>query len=202
MDKTFIDDSVTAERPFSRESANPWSTSATLPVSTEEEPDHVLPENREIKGSKAEKTSPTPWDTSATLPVSSEHEVDEAPPEHEAPAPATPKPKAAPKTTKKKGFSTAEHKTAFLHFVRIFSYSTFNDKLLLFAACIASICTGITMPLMNIVFGKAYELSSHSYNLPNLVTGQLVAAFGSLYNPYTYTSHTTADFIHTINKNV
>ncbi|TVY16236.1 ABC transporter BEA3 [Lachnellula arida] len=184
MAKTVVDDSVTAERPFSRESVNPWSTSATLPVPTEEEPDHLSPEDREIKGSKAEKTSPTPWDTSATLPVSEEPEDDEAPPDHEAAAAGTPKPKPAPKTNKKKGFTTAQHKTAFLHFVRIFSYSTFNDKLLLFAACIASICTGVTMPLMNIVFG------------------QLVAAFGSLYDPYTYTSHTKANFIHTINQNV
>ncbi|TVY47366.1 ABC transporter [Lachnellula occidentalis] len=185
MDKALVDDSATADRPLSRDSANPWSTSATLPVSTEEELHHASPENGATKDSKAEKTSPTPWDTSATLPVSPDAEADEAPPEREAAAAAeTPKPKPAPKTTKKKVFSTAEHKTAFLHFVRIFSYSTFNDKLLLFAACIASICTGITMPLMNIVFG------------------QLVAAFGSLYNPYTYTSHTKADFIHTINQNV
>ncbi|TVY37348.1 hypothetical protein LSUB1_G004567 [Lachnellula subtilissima] len=183
MDKFVFDNSVTTDRPLSRESANPWSTSATLPVTPEEEPHHALPDNRAIKGKKAEETSPTPWDTSATLPVSpAEPEDDGVHPEHEATT--TPKPKPAPKTTKKKVFSTAEHKTAFLHFVRIFSYSTFNDKLLLFAACIASICTGITMPLMNIVFG------------------QLVAAFGSLYNPYTYTSHTKANFIHTINQNV
>jgi len=36
---------------------------------------------------------------------------------------------------------------------RIFSFSTWLDRLLLFAAVIASIGAGITMPVMNIIFG-------------------------------------------------
>ena len=103
-----------------------------------------------------QKASPTPWSTSATLPISPDPEDHETTLEPEATA--APKTKEAPKAAKKKTFSTAEHKTAFLHFVRIFSYSTWSDKLLLFVASIASICTGVTLPLMNVVFGKLFEL--------------------------------------------
>lgn len=147
-----VDDSVEGERPSSRESTNPWSTSATLPVSQEIGDDNPSPKNGAGHTIKAEKTSPTPWSTSATLPVSPESETQEAP--SEPPEPPAAELAPAPKPAKKKAFSTAEHKTAFLHFLRIFSYSTWTDKLLLFAAAFASICTGITLPLMNVVFGK------------------------------------------------
>ncbi len=46
---------------------------------------------------------------------------------------------------------------------RILSFSTWTDKLLLFFAVVASICTGITMPLMNIVFGKLSLAMSTTY---------------------------------------
>lgn len=149
-----VDNSAEGERPSSRESTNPWSTSATLPVSQEIEDDNSAPENGAGHTIKAEKTSPTPWSTSATLPVSPESETQEGSSETSEPPAAEPEPAPAPKPAKKKAFSTAEHKTAFLHFLRIFSYSTWTDKLLLFAAAFASICTGITLPLMNVVFGK------------------------------------------------
>jgi hypothetical protein len=137
------------DRPTSPASTtNPWSTSATLPVSSELEPhDHAREaELTALRGEHA--TSPTPWSTSATLPVSPEDESheDEAPAEAEATT-------TAPVEEKKKEFSKAEYQVAFKHFLRIFSYSTWGDRLLLFAACFASICTGVTLPLMNVVFG-------------------------------------------------
>lgn len=42
---------------------------------------------------------------------------------------------------------------------RIFSYSTWSDRLLIALASLASICTGVTMPLMNVVFGEFVFLS-------------------------------------------
>ncbi|OAA65488.1 spermidine/putrescine import ATP-binding protein potA [Niveomyces insectorum RCEF 264] len=47
-------------------------------------------------------------------------------------------------------------KTKWRDFWRIFSYSTWTDRLFMFLASIASICTGITMPLMNVVFGRVF----------------------------------------------
>ncbi|OWP07535.1 ABC transporter [Marssonina coronariae] len=55
--------------------------------------------------------------------------------------------------------------TATLSNYRIFSYSTPKDKGLLLVATVASICTGVTLPIMNVVFAR------------------LVGAFGALYNP-------------------
>lgn len=146
MGQNSVDHSATTDGPSSRELINPTSTSANLPTDSEVEVNHASPQTYEGNDSKREEAVPTPSSTSATLPISQEPEDQETAPEPEA--------TAAPKTPKKKVFSTAEHKTAFLHFVRIFSYSTRGDKLLLFAASVASICTGVTLPLMNVVFGK------------------------------------------------
>ncbi|KAK0119280.1 hypothetical protein ONS95_008128 [Cadophora gregata] len=49
-------------------------------------------------------------------------------------------------------------------FVRIFTYSTYGDRVLLLIATLASICTGVTLPLMNIIFAR------------------LVGTFGKLYS--------------------
>jgi hypothetical protein len=139
------------DRPTSPASTtNPWSTSATLQVPS----DLGIHDQAELTAVREEQaTSPTPWSTSATLPVSPEdgHHEDEAPAEAEATT-------AAPTPEKKKKFSKAEYKVAFKHFLRIFSYSTWGDKLLLFAACFASICTGVTLPIMNVVFGMRFKL--------------------------------------------
>lgn len=43
---------------------------------------------------------------------------------------------------------------------RIFSYSTRNDRLLLAMSAAASILTGVTLPLMNVVFGKSASVLS------------------------------------------
>jgi hypothetical protein len=133
------------DRPTSPASTtNPWSTSATLQVTSE----LGAHDQGDLAVREGHPTSPTPWSTSATLPVSpeDEHHDDEAPAEPEATT-------AEPAPEKKKKFSKAEYQVAFKHFIRIFSYSTWTDKLLLFFACFASICTGITLPLMNVVFG-------------------------------------------------
>ncbi|KAG4433458.1 hypothetical protein IFR05_011062 [Cadophora sp. M221] len=52
----------------------------------------------------------------------------------------------------------------FSSFVRIFTYSTYSDRILLLVATLASICTGVTLPLMNIIFAR------------------LVGTFGKLYS--------------------
>ncbi|KAI9685683.1 MAG: hypothetical protein M1822_004243 [Bathelium mastoideum] len=65
---------------------------------------------------------------------------------------------------------------------RIFSYSTTGDKLLLLIAIVASICTGATLPLMNVVFGH------------------LVGVFNDFYNPES--GRTRDDFTSSINKYV
>lgn len=182
------------ERPTSPASTNPWSTSATLPVSPESEIKHASSGTgtgiRIV--SEDEETSPTPWSTSATLPVTPEPVSNEAPAAAEAAA--TP-----PVEEKKKKFSKAEYSVAFKHFIRIFSYSTWGDRFLLLAASLCSICTGVTLPLMNIVFGISKlpsKLSSEAYK----VVGQLVGAFSAHYNPWS--GETEQMFTATINKNV
>jgi hypothetical protein len=88
----------TDHRPISPESANPWSTSATLPVIQDD-----------LKSTGGDEThSPDPWSTSATLPVSPDTEQE--------PSPAKAEATAAPEQTKNKEFSKAEYKIAFLHF--------------------------------------------------------------------------------------
>ncbi|ERT01099.1 hypothetical protein HMPREF1624_02338 [Sporothrix schenckii ATCC 58251] len=50
----------------------------------------------------------------------------------------------------------AETKTKFRDFWRIFTYSTWADRVLIVLASLASVCTGVTMPLMNVVFGRVF----------------------------------------------
>ncbi|KAK3303119.1 P-loop containing nucleoside triphosphate hydrolase protein [Chaetomium strumarium] len=47
-----------------------------------------------------------------------------------------------------------QYKTALKDFIRIFSFSTWLDKVLLLAAVLTSVGAGVTMPIMNIVFGR------------------------------------------------
>jgi len=101
--------SVMPEEPTSSESQNPWSTSATLPISSEPEVTHRSPE---AGNSSKEGASSTPWSTSATLPVSPEPENNETPIKPTAASAA----EAAPKEEKKK-LSKAEYKVAFKHFL-------------------------------------------------------------------------------------
>lgn len=60
-----------------------------------------------------------------------------------------------PKKTSPFGIK-AETKTKLRDFWRIFSYSTWTDRVLIALASLASICTGVTMPLMNVVFGRVF----------------------------------------------
>ncbi|TGO65030.1 hypothetical protein BCON_0004g00250 [Botryotinia convoluta] len=81
---------------------------------------------------------------------------------------------------KDKYSSQAQNQTSFKDFMRIFSYSTTGDKVVLIIACLAQIGTGVTLPLMNIVFGK------------------LVGNFSDYFVPGTTT--TKAEFTSTINN--
>ncbi|KAF7906504.1 hypothetical protein EAF00_000783 [Botryotinia globosa] len=81
---------------------------------------------------------------------------------------------------KDKYSSQAQNQTSFKDFMRIFSYSTTGDKVVLAVACLAQIGTGVTLPLMNIVFGK------------------LVGNFSDYFVPGTTT--TKAEFTSTINN--
>ncbi|KAG9238824.1 P-loop containing nucleoside triphosphate hydrolase protein [Amylocarpus encephaloides] len=50
--------------------------------------------------------------------------------------------------------SKAKNKTEFKHYFRIFAFSNTLDKVLLLVAAFGQIGVGVTLPLMNIVFGK------------------------------------------------
>ena len=76
--------------------------------------------------------------------------------------------------------SKAENKTAFSDYLRIFTYSTLNDRILLGIAFFAEIATGTTLPLMNIVFGH------------------LVGHFSDYFAPNSTT--TKAQFLHTLSQ--
>jgi hypothetical protein len=43
---------------------------------------------------------------------------------------------------------------------RIFTYSTLSDRIFLFIAALAEIGTGVTLPLMIIIFGKSLKLTT------------------------------------------
>lgn len=90
---------------------------------------------------------------------------------------------------------------------RIFSYAAKDDKLLLFAAASASICTGITLPIMNVVFGTCSMVCARSCLI---APAQLVGAFGAFYssdegegadiftetiNKYVYGSSLSANYV-------
>jgi ABC-type multidrug transport system fused ATPase/permease subunit len=65
--------------------------------------------------------------------------------------------------------SKAENKTTWSDYMRIFTYSTLTDRILLGIAFFAEIATGCTLPLMNIVFG---HLATHfsAYFTPGSTT--------------------------------
>ena len=54
--------------------------------------------------------------------------------------------------------SKADNKATWPNYLRIFTYSTLTDRILLGIAFLAQIATGCTLPLMNIVFG---HLATH-----------------------------------------
>ena len=53
-----------------------------------------------------------------------------------------------------KNAAALEREPTFKDYVRVFSYATTWDVVLMVAAAIASVGAGITMPLMNVVFGR------------------------------------------------
>jgi len=62
--------------------------------------------------------------------------------------------------------ATPEREPTFKDYVRVFSYANRWDIVLMIAAAIASVGAGITMPLMNIIFGKLVG-SFNDYAGPN-----------------------------------
>lgn len=61
---------------------------------------------------------------------------------------------AGKKSSKKDEPKPGERQPQFKDFIRVFSYAKRIDWFLIFAACISSIGSGITLPLMNVIFGK------------------------------------------------
>ncbi|KAL8411164.1 hypothetical protein RB596_000706 [Gaeumannomyces avenae] len=57
-----------------------------------------------------------------------------------------------------------DRKTAFKNYMWIFSHSTWLDRLLMAASVLASICSGVTMPIMNVVFGKVFASFTGYYH--------------------------------------
>ncbi|EMR84457.1 putative abc transporter protein [Botrytis cinerea BcDW1] len=98
---------------------------------------------------------------------------------------------------KDKYSSQAQNQTSFKDFMRIFSYSTSADKLVLTIACLAQIGTGVTLPLMNIVFGKYTFASIENYQLKAML-GKLVGNFSDYFVPGTTT--TKAEFTSSLNN--
>jgi hypothetical protein len=122
----------------------------------------MAPKNRNLDSidSPTSPTSPNEWSTSDNAPLL----LDESAPDEND------KTEDTPKVNTQKAPAVTEFKIALSHFLvsgehrtpmpeltenqRIFSYSTRNDRLLLTFAVMASLFTGITLPLMNVVFGK------------------------------------------------
>jgi ABC-type multidrug transport system fused ATPase/permease subunit len=74
--------------------------------------------------------------------------------------------------------SKAKNKTTFKDYLRIFTYSTLTDRILLGIAFFGQIATGTTLPLMNVVFGH------------------LVGHFSDYFTPGSTT--TKSQFLHTL----
>jgi hypothetical protein len=65
---------------------------------------------------------------------------------------------------------------------RIFTYSTLSDRIFLVLAALAEVGTGVTLPLMNIIFGKSLLCSNihqRIANVPRSSCGQ----FQHIYRP-------------------
>jgi len=89
---------------------------------------------------------------------SASHDHEKGSSSHQSTTPAaatTPAaPPHAPTEKKHPGLLKPEQKTAIKDFARIFSFSTWLDRVALVVATLASIGTGITLPVMNIIFGR------------------------------------------------
>jgi ATP-binding cassette subfamily B (MDR/TAP) protein 1 len=66
---------------------------------------------------------------------------------------------------KDKYSSKVETKVSIWDYARIFTYSTVGDRVLMVAAGITSIGTGVTLPLMNVVF-KQFVDNLNTYSIP------------------------------------
>ncbi|KAH8815279.1 P-loop containing nucleoside triphosphate hydrolase protein [Xylogone sp. PMI_703] len=87
----------------------------------------------------------------------------------------------APNNKKDDAYSSkAESYASFSNFVRVFTYSTLLDRIFLTIATLAEIGTGITLPLLNVVFG------------------QLIGNFNNYFIPGS--GVTKSQFIHALNR--
>jgi hypothetical protein len=71
---------------------------------------------------------------------------------------------------------------------------------LLLGATVASVSTGVMLPLMNVVFGISPLMCAIVLAGSNVVTGKLVGAFSDFYDPNSHESK--GMFIGIINQNV
>ena len=158
----------TLVRPRVKACAPSTSPSTTDGKSTRRLQKQNMSHNFEMHDSSGEATPTSPGSNSASVPLLSDAEeitIDDGD------KPST--------SEEKKPLPSADYKIALSNFLvrssysaslsvltgisqRIFSYSTKNDRLVLLFAASASISTGITLPLMNVVFGKCSRLSTSS----------------------------------------
>lgn len=75
----------------------------------------------------------------------------------------------------------SEREATFKDYLRVFTYATKWDYLLMAGAAVASIGAGITMPLMNVVFGRLIG-SFNSYAGPEDSDAEAQAAFNRVLN--------------------
>ncbi|TAQ89536.1 hypothetical protein B7494_g2142 [Chlorociboria aeruginascens] len=79
--------------------------------------------------------------------------------------------------------SKSQNQTSFSDYLRIFTYSTLMDRIILGMAISAEIGTGVTLPLMNIIFGDLVT-NFTSYFLPDTTTTK--AEFTQSLDKFTY----------------
>src|SRR5271156_4377974 len=80
---------------------------------------------------------------------------------------------------------------------RIFTYSTLSDRIFLVLAALAEVGTGVTLPLMNIIFGKSL-LVQVSTCASLMFLGRLVGSFSTYTNPNS--PGAKARFFHNLNQ--
>lgn len=80
---------------------------------------------------------------------------------------------------------------------RIFTYSTLSDRVFLVLAALAEVGTGVTLPLLNIIFGKSL-LVQVSTSASLMFLGRLVGSFSTYTDPNS--PDAKAKFFHNLNQ--
>jgi ATP-binding cassette subfamily B (MDR/TAP) protein 1 len=139
--------------------------------------------------------------------------MEKAPVEIDAKPDASPKPSHQEDEPKTDYSSKATNKTSFSDYLaslptpgiglytdewqRIFTYSTLSDRIFLVLAALAEVGTGVTLPLMNIIFGKSL-LVQVSTDALLMFLGRLVGSFSTYTNPNS--PDAKAKFFHNLNQ--